>query len=329
MKVGINGFGRIGRSVFKIAHDKKVDIAAVNDVHGAENSAYLLKYDSIYGRYKEKVAVIGKDLVVNGKRIKILTERDPNRLPWKEMGVDVVIEATGIFRDKIGAMAHIQAGAKYSIITAPAEAPDITIVPGVNHEKLKKEYKVISVASCTTNCMVPMIKVLHDAFGIQQGFMTTIHGYTNDQNLHDGSHKKLRRGRAAALNMVPTTTGAAESVVAVMPELLGKIDGFAVRVPIAVGSLVDLVVVLKKKFDEKSINAVFKKAASGKMKGIIEYSEDELVSSDVIGNSHSCVFDALSTQKTGNLVKVLGWYDNEFGYSNRVVDVVSMLKKWC
>ena len=329
MRIAINGFGRIGRTVFRILFDKKIDVVAINDIHGVESSAYLLKHDSMYGRYSKKVEIDGKDLKVDGRKIKIFTERNPNKLPWKDLKVDVVIEATGVFRDKISAMAHIQAGAKYVLITSPADSPDVTIVPGVNHEKLKKDHKIISVASCTTNCMVPMIKVLHDNFGIERAFMTTIHAYTNDQNLHDNAHKKLRRGRAASLNIVPTTTGAAESVVAVMPELLGKVDGLAVRVPVAVGSLVDLVAELKKKFDVKTINDVFKKSAQGKLKGIIEYSEEELVSSDVIGNSHSCVFDALSTQVTGNLVKVLGWYDNEFGYSSRVVDVVSMLKKWC
>ena len=329
MKVAINGFGRIGRVFARIALDRGVNIVAVNDVHGIEGAAYLLKHDSIYGRYGKKIEIEGDNLIVGGKEIKILGERDPLKLPWKKLGVDIVVESTGVFRKPSEAAMHLKAGAKKVLITAPCKdgKPDLTIVPGVNQDKLKKEHKIISVASCTTNCFVPMVKILHDKFKIKRALMTTVHAYTNDQALHDESHDRPRRGRAAGLNIVPTTTGAAESVVEVMPELLGRINGLAVRVPVAVGSLVDLVAELDGEFSVEDINSAFKKAANGPMKGIVEYSEEELVSSDVIGNAHSTVFDSKLTQVDGNLVKTLAWYDNEFGYSNRVVDVLKMLEK--
>lgn len=328
MRIGINGFGRIGRVIFRIAEDNGLEVVAINDLHGAENSAYLLKYDSVYGKYSKEVEAKDGNLYVDGKKTEVLGERDPYKLPWKKLGVDVVIESTGVFRDRLGAGQHLKAGAKYVLITAPAEKPDFTIVPGVNHKKLKKEHKLISIASCTTNCLVPVIKVLNDKFKIKRAMMTTIHSYTNDQSLQDTSHKKIRRGRAAAENIVPTTTGAAKSVVEVLPELLGKINGFAVRVPVVCGSLVDLTAEIKKKASVKQINLAFKRAANGELKGIMEYSEEELVSSDVIGNPHSAVIDSLSTQVDGNFVKVLAWYDNEYGYSCRVVNVVKMLEKW-
>ena len=329
MNIAINGFGRIGRVFFRIAFARGMKIVAINDVHGPEDAAYLLKYDSTYGKYNKSVIVSGNNLIVDGKKIRVLSEREPEKLPWKEMNVDVVIESTGVFRDRAGVMKHLIAGAKRVIITAPADdKPDITVVPGVNHKDLKANHKILSVASCTTNCLVPLAKVLHDNFEIKRALMTTVHAYTNDQSLHDESHKKPRRGRAAAMNLIPTTTGADSAIIEVLPELKGKINGLAIRAPVHCGSLVDLVAELKKEFDVEKINASLKKASEGYLKGIMEYSKDNLVSSDVIGNQHSCVIDSLCTQKNGNLVKVLAWYDNEFGYSNRVADVVAMLKKW-
>jgi glyceraldehyde 3-phosphate dehydrogenase len=328
MRIAINGFGRIGRLIFRIALDRGANIVAINDTHGAENSAYLLQHDSVYGRYHRKISAKDGNLIVDGKRTRVLSERDPYKLPWKKLDVDLVVESTGVFRDRLGASAHLSGGAKYVIITAPANDPDITVVPGVNDVKLSKKHKIVSVASCTTNCLVPMVKVLHDKFEVKRAFFTTVHAYTNDQALHDSSHKKHRRGRAAAHNMVPTTTGASKSVAEIMPELLGKINGMALRVPIVVGSLVDLTAEVRKKASANRVNSVFKKAAEGKLKGIMEFSDEELVSSDIIANHHSCVIDSLTTQTTGNLVKVLGWYDNEWGYSNRVVDVMKIMKKW-
>ena len=327
MNIAINGFGRIGRAVFKIALQNKINVVAINDLMGVENIAYLLKYDSVYGRYEGKIKTKKNSIIVNNKKIKILNEKDPSNLPWDKLKVDIVVESTGFFTDREGASKHLQAGAKKVIITAPAEEPDITIVPGVNHKKLKKNHKIISVASCTTNCLVPVVKVLNDKFGIKRALMTTVHAYTNDQVIQDSPHKKIRRGRAAAINMIPTTTGAAKSVIEILPELLGKINGLAIRVPIACGSLVDLVVELKKKFTVNKINNTFKKAAKNELKGILEYSECNLVSSDIIGNPNSAVIDGLSTQVSGNLVKVLAWYDNEYGYSCRVIDVIKMLKQ--
>ena len=330
MRIAINGFGRIGRIVFKVMFERGMNVVAVNDVHGSEDAAYLLKYDSVYGKYGKSVVVKGKNIVVGGKKILILSEREPEKLPWKKLGVDVVVEATGAFRSPDEARRHIKAGAKYVLITAPVKEgkPDLTIVPGVNDEMLKKEHKLISVASCTTNCLAPMVKVLDDSFGLVKGFMTTVHAYTSSQGLVDGSARKPRRGRAAAVNIVPTTSGATDAVVEVLTKMKGKLNGVALRVPVSVGSLVDLVAELKDKADVKKINSAFQKAASGKMKGIIEYSDEELVSSDVIGNSHSTVFDSLDTQVNRNLVKVLAWYDNEWGYSNRVADVVKMLQRF-
>lgn len=331
MKVAINGFGRIGRAVLKLALERNIEVVAINDVHGAEVAAYLLKHDSIYGRYDQEVKFDKDFLYVGKKKIKVISERELTKLPWKQLKTDVVIESTGVFTNPKDAAGHLQAGAKYVLITAPAKdnRPDLTVVPGVNHQLLKKEHKIISVASCTTNCLSPIVKVLNDNFKIKRALMTTAHAYTNDQVIHDSFHKKFRRGRAAATNIIPTSTGAAEAIDEIFPELHGKINGLALRVPVPVGSLVDLVAELEKPADEKAINAAFKKSAQKELKGILEYSEEELVSTDVISNPHSAVLDSLSTQVSGNLAKVLAWYDNEFGYSNRVVDVVQMLKKWC
>ena len=328
MKVAINGFGRIGRIIFRIAFDRGVDIVAINDVHGVKNAAYMLKYDTVYGRYDKKVSIKGKNLIVNGKTIEVISERDVSKLPWKKLGVDIVIESTGVLRDPKEISKHQKSGAKYVIVTAPCKGgkPDITVILGVNSDKLKKEHKIISVASCTTNCLVPIVKVLNDKFKIKWAMMTTIHAYTNDQDLQDSSNKKIRRGRAAAQNIIPTTTGASESVTEVIPELLGKIKGLAIRVPVICGSLIDLTAELERNFTVNQINNEFKKLSEGKMKGIIGYSEDPLVSSDIIGDSRSAIIDSLTTAKDGNLIRVLAWYDNEYGYSCRVVDVIKMLE---
>jgi glyceraldehyde 3-phosphate dehydrogenase len=326
MRIAINGFGRIGRSVFKILFDNGMDVVAVNDVHGTEDAKYLLQHDSVYGWYNKEIKTDKEGLIIGGKKIKVISEREPSKLPWKKLGVDIVVEATGVFRDRAGAGKHIKAGAKKVVITAPSENPDITIVPGVNSDKLKDKHKIIAVASCTTNCLAPLVDVINKEFKISKAMFTTVHAYTNDQTIHDESHKKLRRGRAAFLNMIPTSTGANEAVASVLPELLGKIKGLAVRVPIAVGSLLDLVAEVKTKADAKKVNSVLKKYSEGKLKGIMQYSEDELVSSDIIGNSNSCIIDALNTQVEGDLIKVIAWYDNEYGYSCRVADVIGMIE---
>jgi glyceraldehyde 3-phosphate dehydrogenase len=329
MRVAINGFGRIGRAVFKICLDKGINVVAINDLHGVEDAAYLLMHDSVYGKYNKKVDS-GKDfLKVNGKKVMVLGEPDPEKLPWNNLGVDVVVESTGVFTKKEEASKHLQAGAKYVLISAPAkDEVDLVLVPGVNQHELKKSSKVISVASCTTNALAPVVKVLEDKFGIKQGIMTTIHAYTATQNIVDGSHKKKRRGRAAAVNIVPTTTGASEAVCQAFPKVKGKITGMAMRVPVPSGSIVDLTVELKKKADVEKVNKALEKAAQKEMKGILGYTEDEIVSSDIIGDPHSSIVDGLSTMKVGNLFKILTWYDNEYGYSNRVVDTLDILKKW-
>jgi glyceraldehyde 3-phosphate dehydrogenase len=327
MKVAINGFGRIGRLVFKIGLEKGINFVAINDLTDIPTLAYLLKYDSAYGNYDRKVEV-GKDfLKVGGKKIMVFAESDPEKLPWNKLGVDHVIESTGIFKEHAKAEKHIKAGAKKVLISAPSKDADITVVYGVNHEKLKKEHKIISVASCTTNCLAPVVKVLNDKFGIKKGFMTTVHAYTSSQKLVDAPDKKLRRGRAAAFNIVPTTSGATTATIQAIPELAGKMDGVALRVPIIVGSIVDFVAELKKEVTKEEVNKAFKEAANGKMKGVLEYTEDEIVSSDVIKNPNSSIVDGLSTQVLGNTVKVLSWYDNEYGYSCRMIDVLRLLQK--
>jgi glyceraldehyde 3-phosphate dehydrogenase len=325
-RIAINGFGRIGRVFLKIALEKKLDVVAINDLGNLESLAYLMKYDSIYGNYDKKITT-GKDFIqINNKRIKILAEKDPEKLPWKNLGIDIVVECTGAFTDREGASKHLNAGAKKVLISAPGKNPDITVVLGVNENKLKKEHKIISMGSCTTNCLAPIVKVLQDSFGIEKGFMTTVHAYTNDQVILDVPHKKLRRGRAGAINLIPTTSGATTSVSEVIPELKGKLDGLAIRAPVACGSIVDFVAVLKKSITKEQVNEVLKKAAFQKLKGILQYSEGELVSSDIISNPNSSIVDSILTQANGNLVKVLSWYDNEYGYSNRLVELIKLLK---
>ncbi|MBT8379708.1 MAG: type I glyceraldehyde-3-phosphate dehydrogenase [Ignavibacteria bacterium] len=322
IKVGINGFGRIGRLVFRRCLEiGGFDFVGINDLTDAKTLGHLLKYDSVHGKFNGDVKVEGDTLTVNGDKIKITAERDPAKLNWQ--GVDVVIESTGVFRDKESCMKHINAGAKKVILTVPPKGEiDAMVVLGVNDDVLTGNEKVISNASCTTNCLAPMVKVLHDSFGLEKGFMTTVHSYTNDQRLLDLPHKDLRRARAAAVSIIPTTTGAAKAVGKVIPELKGMLDGFALRVPTPNGSITDLVATLKKEATVEEINTAFKKAAEGSLKGILEYTEDPLVSADIIGNEHSNIFDSLSTMSNGNLVKIVGWYDNEYGYSCRVVDLV-------
>ena len=325
MKVAINGLGRIGRVFLKIAVEKGIDITAVNDLVDTATLVYFLKYDSVYGNYKEKIEY-GKDFIkIRNKKIKVFAEKDPEKLPWKELGVDVVVESTGVFTDKENCLKHIKAGAKKVLLTAPGENCDITIVSGVNENELKKEHKIISMASCTTNCLAPVAKILNDNLKIEKGFMTTAHAYTNDQKIVDCPHKKLRRGRAAAINIIPTSSGATKSVAEVIPSLKGKMDGLALRVPVACGSIVDFVCIVKKQTSVKEVNEMMKNASNGKLKGILQYCEDEIVSSDVIGNPASSIFDSLLTQVNGNLVKVLSWYDNEYGYSCRLADLLKKL----
>jgi glyceraldehyde 3-phosphate dehydrogenase len=325
-KVAINGFGRIGRLAFKTLLQKKnIEVVAINDLTDTTTLAHLLKYDSIHGRFDGTVEVTADGLKVNGKAIKVTAERDPANLPWKSLGVEIVLESTGFFVDKEGASKHIQAGAKKVVISAPAKGDIPTVVLGVNDDILTGAETIMSNASCTTNCLAPIAKVLNDNFGIEKGFITTIHAYTSDQNLQDGPHKDLRRARAAAINIVPTTTGAAKAVGLVLPDLKGKLDGNAVRVPTPTGSLTDLVCILKKEATVEQINAAIKAAADGPMKGILEYTVDPIVSSDIVGNPHSSIFDSQMTSVNGNLVKVVSWYDNEAGYSNRVADLIAKI----
>lgn len=328
MKFGINGFGRIGRLVFKaMQNDSEVEVVAINDITDAKTLAFLLKYDSVHGRFPQPVRAEGDMLVVGNRKVKIYAEKDPKNLPWGDLGAEIVIESTGIFRNRETMGWHIEAGAKKVLLSAPAkDEMDSTIVMGVNDDKLKSDHVLVSNASCTTNCLAPVAKVLHDSFGIKRGWMTTIHGYTNDQRLLDLPHSDLRRARAAAVNIIPTTTGAAKAVGLVIPELKGKLDGVAMRVPVPDGSLVDLVAELGKNVTAEEINSEMKKAADSKLKGILEYCEDPMVSSDVVGNSHSSVFDSLSTKvMDNNFVKVVSWYDNEWGYSKRTVDLAKKM----
>jgi glyceraldehyde 3-phosphate dehydrogenase len=328
MKIAINGFGRIGRSVFKVAMERKnVEVVAINDITDAKTLAHLLKYDSNYGKYAKSVEAKEDALMVDGKKIAVLAERDPKNLPWGKMGVDLVVESTGIFRLREQVAWHLEAGAKRVILTVPAkDKVDKMIVLGVNDEDLKDEDLIVSNASCTTNCLAPVAKVLHDEFGIVEGLMTTVHAYTSDQRLQDAPHSDLRRSRAAAVSVIPTTTGAAKAVGKVIPELNGKLNGVALRVPVTTGSIVDLTVKLAKDPSVEEINGAMKKAAQGPMKGILEYTEDPIVSVDIIGNTHSSIFDSLATMKLGSgFVKVFSWYDNEWGYSNRVVDLAERM----
>ncbi|MET8144201.1 type I glyceraldehyde-3-phosphate dehydrogenase [Sphaerisporangium sp. NPDC005288] len=328
IRVGINGFGRIGRNFWRAvaAGGKDIEVVAVNDLTDNATLAHLLKYDSILGRLPYEVKSSADEITVDGKAIKVFAERDPAKLPWGELGVDVVVESTGLFTDAAKAKVHAENGAKKVIISAPAKGEDITIVMGVNHDKYDPAaHTIISNASCTTNCLAPMAKVINDTFGIEKGLMTTIHAYTQDQNLQDGPHKDLRRARAAALNIVPTSTGAAKAIGLVLPELKGKLDGFALRVPIPTGSATDLTVELKRDASVEEVNAALKAAAEGPLRGILSYTEDEIVSSDIVTDPASCIFDSGLTKVIGNQVKVVGWYDNEWGYSNRLGDLIELV----
>lgn len=330
IKVGINGFGRIGRLVYRaMFNNPKFDVVAVNDLGDIKTMTHLLKYDSVHGIFFDDVKTTDDGFVVDGKSCKVLSERDPKNLPWGELGVDVVIESTGIFKTGELAQAHIDAGAKKVIITCPGKDIDGTFVMGVNDKEYDKErHNIISNASCTTNCLAPVAKVLLDNFGIKRGLMNTIHAYTNDQRILDLPHKDLRRARSAAMSMIPTTTGAARAVALVLPDLKGKLDGFATRVPTPDGSMVDLTVELDREVTKEEINAAMKAAAEGEMKGVLEYTEDPIVSIDIVGNPASSVFDSLLTMVPGeksNLVKVVSWYDNEWGYSNRVADLAGIV----
>jgi len=322
-KYAINGFGRIGRNVLRAMSDSELrNVVAINDLTDNHTLAHLLKYDSTQGRFEGEVTYDDKFIIVRGHKIHALAERDPAKLPWAELGVDVVLESTGFFTDSAKASAHITAGAKKVLISAPATNPDITICIGINDDQYDaSKHHIVSNASCTTNCLAPLVKVLNDKWGIERGFMTTIHSYTNDQNILDLPHKDLRRARAAALSMIPTTTGAAKAVAEVIPELKGKLNGLAVRVPTPNVSLVDLTVNLSKAATAEQINAAFKAAADGPLKGVLEYTDAPIVSSDIVTNPHSCIFDSDLTMSLGKMVKVLGWYDNEWGYSNRLVDL--------
>ncbi len=328
LKIGINGFGRIGRNVFKIVMERPdMEVVAVNDLTDAKTLAHLLKYDSVNGKYDKEVKVEGDAFVVDGKTVKASAIKNPADIPWGDMGVDIVLESTGVFRAKDQCLLHVQGGAKKVLLSVPPkDAVDAMVVLGVNDADLKPEHQVISNASCTTNCLAPVAKVLHEQFGIVKGLMTTTHAYTNDQQVLDMPHKDLRRARAAAVSIIPTTTGAARAVGKVLPDLNGKLDGMAMRVPTPDGSVVDLVCEMAKEVTPEQVNAAIKAAADGPMKGILEYTEDPIVSIDIVGNPHSSIFDALSTSVIGgNLLKVISWYDNEWGYSSRCVDLFAKM----
>ncbi|MFH1336146.1 MAG: type I glyceraldehyde-3-phosphate dehydrogenase [Candidatus Zixiibacteriota bacterium] len=332
VKVGINGFGRIGRLVYRAAMgNSKLDIVAVNDITDAKTLAHLLKYDSVHGIVKSEIKAEGNSIMVDGKKTEVYAEKDPSALPWGKLGVELVVESTGKFATGADAKKHIAGGAKKVLLSAPAKKSDVpvlTIVLGVNTEKYDPKAEILSIGSCTTNCLAPVVKVLHDNFGIVRGFMTTIHAYTNDQKILDQPHKDLRRARAAGVNIIPTSTGAAKALSLVIPELAGKLDGVALRVPVTTGSIVDFTCELSKKVAKEDINKAMKDAASGKMKGILQYCEDPIVSTDVIHDPHSSIFDALSTMVSGdNLAKVFSWYDNEWGFSCRMVEMLEMMAK--
>ncbi len=328
IRVGINGFGRIGRNFFRAALDRGADIqlVAVNDLTDNSVLAHLLKYDSILGRLPHEVKASGDEISVGGQTFKVLVERDPAKLPWGDLGADVVIESTGLFTDATKARAHVDGGARKVIISAPAKNEDITLVMGVNDDKYDPAaHTIISNASCTTNCLAPMAKVLHEAFTIEKGLMTTIHAYTQDQNLQDGPHRDLRRARAAAINIVPTSTGAAKAIGLVLPELKGRLDGYALRVPVPNGSATDLTFTAGRETSVEEVNQAVKAAADGPLNGIISYTEDPIVSTDIVTDPASCIFDAGLTKVIGNQVKAVGWYDNEWGYSNRLIDLVNLV----
>jgi len=328
IRVGINGFGRIGRNFYRAVKQSgsDIEIVAVNDLGAIKTMAHLLKYDSVLGVLPNKIEATDEGISIDSKVLKVLSKRDPKELGWGSLGVDVVIESTGFFTDRDKAAAHLDAGAKCVVVSAPATNADATFVYGVNHKDFDpKKHKVVSNASCTTNCFVPLVKVLDDAFGVENGLMTTIHAYTGDQSIVDGPHSDLRRARAAAINIIPTSTGAARATSLVMQSMKGKLDGTSLRVPVPTGSITDFVANLKKSATVDEINAAFKAAADGSLKGILEYCSDPIVSSDVVTNPHSCIFDKDLTMSMGSLVKVLGWYDNEWGYSNRLVDMTSYI----
>jgi len=328
-RIGINGFGRIGRNFYRAmsAKGSDLELVALNDLGDAETMAHLLKYDSVHGRLGKEVKLTDGGFTIDGSDVKLLSERDPGNLPWGDLGVDLVIESTGFFTKKADAEKHLAGGAKKVIISAPAKDEDVTIVMGVNHDSYDPaNHNIISNASCTTNCVVPLAKVLQDNWGIEKGFMTTCHAYTNDQNTLDLARDDLRRSRAAAINIIPTTTGAAKAASLAMPELKGRLDGLALRVPVPDGSITDIVAVLGSEVSKDDVNNAYREAAQASgMKGILEYTEDPIVSSDIVGNPHSCIIDGLSTMANGNMVKVLGWYDNEWGYSNRLVDLTELV----
>ncbi|HET8928147.1 MAG TPA: type I glyceraldehyde-3-phosphate dehydrogenase [Microbacterium sp.] len=328
VKIGINGFGRIGRNFLRaaLAQGADLDLVAVNDLTDNKTLAHLLKYDSVLGRLEQEVTYDEESITVGDDTFKVFEERDPANLPWGELGVDIVIESTGRFTNAVDARKHIEGGAKKVIISAPAKGEDATFVLGVNEQDYDPAtHDIISNASCTTNCLAPMVKVFNDAFGIEKGLMTTVHAYTADQNLQDGPHRDLRRARAAAINIVPTTTGAAKAIGLVLPELKGKLDGFALRVPVPTGSATDLTLEASREVSVDEVKAAFKAAAEGPMKGLLKYTEDEIVSSDIVTDPHSCIFDAGLTRVMGNQVKIVGWYDNEWGYSNRLVDLTELV----
>jgi glyceraldehyde 3-phosphate dehydrogenase (phosphorylating) len=329
IRLGINGFGRIGRNFYRAVLAQGADdieLVGVNDITDNKSLAHLLKYDSILGRLDAEVSYAGDEITVAGHSFKSLEERDPSKLPWKDLGADIVIESTGLFTDATKAKAHLDAGAKKVIISAPAKNEDVTIVMGVNHDLYDPDaHSIISMASCTTNCLAPMAKAINDAFGIERGLMTTIHAYTQDQNLQDGPHKDLRRARAAALNIIPTSTGAAKAIGLVLPELKGKLDGFALRVPTPTGSVTDLTATVGREVSVDEVNGAVKAAADGELKGYLSYTEDPIVSTDIVTDPSSCIFDSGLTRTIGNQVKVVGWYDNEWGFSNRLIDLIRLV----
>ncbi len=325
-RIAINGFGRIGRMSFRILEERTdVEVVGINDLTDVETLAHLLRFDSVHGKFNGEVEIVNGDLQVNGRVVKVSSEKNPLNLPWKELTVDSVIESTGVFRTKESTWAHIEAGAKKVVISSPASGDLKTIVLGVNEDILEDSDVIMSAASCTTNCLAPMVRVLDDCFGLERGFITTVHSYTSDQRLQDSPHSDLRRSRAAAVNMIPTSTGAAAAVGLVLPKLSGKLDGLAIRVPTPTGSVTDLTAVLKQDVTIEQVNEAMRAAANGEMNGILCYSEDPLVSSDIVGDPHSCIFDSDLTRVSKNVVKLFGWYDNETGYANRVVDLVSRI----
>jgi glyceraldehyde 3-phosphate dehydrogenase len=327
IRVAINGFGRIGRVSLRVIFERKdIEVVAINDLTDAHTLAHLLKYDSVHRRFPGEVRVEGNAIIVNGKKIPVTAEKDPAKLQWGAYNADIIIESTGKFLDMASANLHLAAGAKKVILSAPPKGNDIkTVVLGVNDSIISPGDKVLSNASCTTNCAAPMIKVLHDNWGIEDGYITTVHSYTGDQRLHDAPHKDLRRARAAAVSMIPTSTGAAKAITKIFPQLDGKLGGCGIRVPVADGSLTDITCMLEKHATAEEINAAFKKSAQGELKGILEYTEDPIVSVDIVGNPNSCIYDAEFTSIVGNMVKVIGWYDNEMGYSNRLIDLVQKI----